>query len=168
MNAEGQILAGSFEGFLWIRVVGKGSFQNSPAMKSYIDQSQAEGSLVIVDLEACTGLDSTFMGTLTGLALRAREQNRGDLQVVNADKRNFRLLKGLGLDQIFPVRPDVGDFSAQQKQVCHALEEADRKASCQEERARHMLEAHEALGEVDEENKGRFRDVVSLLRESLD
>ena len=54
-----------------------------------------------VDLEECSGLDSTFMGTLAGLALRLRELNRGSLRILKVRPEHAKQFRDLGLDQLF-------------------------------------------------------------------
>ena len=58
---------------------------------------------IVVDLETCPTMDSTFMGTLTGIAIRLMDHPGGRLQVVNVNDRNRQLLGNLGLDLIFEV-----------------------------------------------------------------
>src|SRR2546421_8380335 len=57
----------------------------------------------IVDLQNCVMMDSTFMGTLAGVALRLKELGNGHLHVVHCGARSRELLSGLGLDQIFSI-----------------------------------------------------------------
>src|SRR3954462_7442485 len=84
---------------VWIRVEGKGTFQNSPGLKEFSRQMMDRGRRdFVVDLANCPAMDSTFMGTLAGLALRLREAGNGQLWVVNRNLRNNELLEGLGLD----------------------------------------------------------------------
>ena len=46
-------------------------FANSPTVKSLGDDYIASGGrLIVIDLETCSGIDSTFMGTLAGLSRR--------------------------------------------------------------------------------------------------
>src|SRR5450631_2319235 len=59
---------------VWIRVEGRGSFQNSPALKEFSRKLIDEGRRkFVVDLKSCLAMDSTFMGTLAGLAIRLRD-----------------------------------------------------------------------------------------------
>src|SRR5580698_4963408 len=57
----------------------------------------------VVDLKNCPVMDSTFMGTLAGVALRLREIGQGHLHVINLNERNNDLLGNLGLDQLFTM-----------------------------------------------------------------
>mgnify|MGYP003889460409 CR=1 FL=1 len=78
MTPEPPISVGVFDGFSWIRCEGKGSFLNSSILKSFADQRLAAGERsLVVDLSACTGMDSTFMGTLAGIAARLSALDEG-------------------------------------------------------------------------------------------
>ena len=54
-----------------IRIVGKGSYHNSPALKSYVTAKiDEERRDFVIDLNNCPRVDSTFVGTLMGIALQ--------------------------------------------------------------------------------------------------
>lgn len=115
---------------------------------------------LFVDLEQCPNMDSTFMGTLAAAALWMRELARGGVvHVVNASERNAESLQTLGLDLLF----DMGGTAPESRGTGVELTgEVNR-----EERARTVLEAHEALIEAEPKNRGRFKDVIEFLKENL-
>lgn len=113
----------------------------------------------VVDLAECELMDSTFMGTLAGVALRLREIGQGGLRAVNVNIRNSSLLENLGLDHLFTVETGV---------VASApvlLTEADQGKEKDAKDA--VLEAHEALIRADAQNAVKFKDVVEYLRQEL-
>jgi anti-anti-sigma factor len=88
----------------FIKVVGRGSFQNSGCLKAFYQQLLKEGvGRFVVDLDACSYLDSTFLGILLGLGLKLKEGGAGRLHILNANPRNLELLKNLGLDRLISV-----------------------------------------------------------------
>lgn len=174
MNNSSRILAADIDGTTWLRISGKGSFQNSPDLKAYTGDAIAAGGDVtfVIDLEDCTGMDSTFMGTLTGIALKLGDN--GTVHVINANTRNQQLLQNLGLDQIFELDTDGSSWKNERGTVTAMLRAAGTDAALpsaeleKSDRAQHVLEAHEALGEANEENIPRFRDVVDFFRKDLE
>src|ERR1043166_2285722 len=118
----------------------------------------------VVDLAHCIMMDSTFMGTMAGPALRLKELGRGHLHVVHCGQRSRDLLSGLGLDQIFSIYSD-GETSPE----CESLNREGNNAVDDQKRktAETMLEAHEALCEVAPENLPRFKDVLDYLKQDL-
>ena len=90
MNNNSSILFGLFDEFLWVRCSGRGSFANSPTVKSLGDDYIASGGrLIVIDLETCSGIDSTFMGTLAGLSRRLLPIG-GSVQIAS-DRKSTRL-----------------------------------------------------------------------------
>lgn len=113
----------------------------------------------VVDLEECELMDSTFMGTLAGVALRLREIGQGGLRAVNVNVRNASLFENLGLDQLFTV--ETG-HAANAPGTLRQAEEVDGENAKET-----VLEAHEALIEADAHNAVKFKDVVDYLRQEL-
>ncbi len=120
-------------------------------------------SRFVVDLGGCEMMDSTFMGMLTSISLRLREQKRGGLEVVGASVRNATLLNNLGLDQIFSVK-QAGDPSAPEVPKNLPEGSAEESVGGRAATSKEMLMAHEALAKATPENAVRFRDVLELLQ----
>ena len=166
MTTPPAILVGTTERTVWVRVEGKGSFLNSTGLKEFAKEMTNRGFRdFVVDLKNCPVMDSTFMGTLAGLALRLRELGQGRLQVVNLNDRNRDLLANLGLDQLFTIedRPlaESPAWNEQQK----VIEEGANAGKA--ERAQTMLEAHEACVKANPENATKFKDVLEYLKQDL-
>lgn len=119
----------------------------------------------VVDLNGCPVMDSTFMGTLAGIALRLREFGNGSLLVRNANERNADLLQNLGLNNLFEVE-SKGSGLAPESMVGTAPLEADHPTD-RLDQAECMIEAHEALVDADPENLARFKDVLEYLKQDL-
>jgi len=166
VSQDSSILVAELSPYLWVRVDGKGSFQNAADLKSFAFQMIATGrNRFVIDLCGCPMMDSTFMGTLVGIAIRLPEQSpQGKLTVVNANDRNAQLLENLGLTKIFPVQKDTAGFEEQARQVSSLLEATTIVDMPIEQRSKEVLKAHETLSEVSEENRERFKDVVEFLR----
>lgn len=163
VSDQSSIQVGCTEEVVWIRVDGKGSFQNSPGMKEFAREMVNRGYRnFVIDLDQCPVMDSTFMGTMAGIALRLREIGQGRLTAVNLNERNTDLLRNLGLDQIF----DIQSVGTKEAQVV-ADQPLQSGAGSKKEKARTMLEAHEALVEADQANATKFKDVLDYLKQDL-
>ena len=151
---------------VWVKVAGKGSFLNSGSFKEFaremVDRGYRE---FVVDLADCVMMDSTFMGTMAGVALRLKELGHGHLYVVHCGERSRDLLSGLGLDQIFSIYSD-GETAPEYESL--KREGAAGSAGDQKHtQASIMLEAHEALCSAAPENVPRFKDVLEYLKQDL-
>ena len=162
------IKVGKFEGFSWIRCEGKGSFLNSPAVKEFGESRIKRGEkCLVVDLEGCTGMDSTFMGTLAGLASRISEKD-GELQVADPGDRNRNSLEDLGLDFLMEIDPEEAGWKDVAEKARDLLKpKVAGMAAGTELHTRHILEAHEILSEANEGNREKFSGVLEALGEQL-
>jgi anti-sigma B factor antagonist len=159
----------------FIKVVGRGSFQNSGCLKAFYQQLLKEGvRRFVVDLDACTYLDSTFLGILLGLGLKLKEIGAGLLHILNASPRNLELLRNLGLDRLISIESTSGATGARDisKSVLNGVKEENLKEMTCETPTRAeagptILEAHVNLMEFDPRNVPKFKDVVEFLREDL-
>jgi len=148
-----------------VKVAGKGSFLNSGNLKEFTREMVNRGYReFVVDLEDCVMMDSTFMGTMAGVALRLKELGHGHLHVVHCGERSRNLLYGLGLDQIFNIHTN-GSAAPQ----CQLLEGGSANGSTPEkkETQEQMLAAHEALCKAAPQNLSKFKDVLDYLKQDL-
>lgn len=153
---------------VWVRVAGRGSFLESGSLKEFGREMVNRGYREFVfDLEKCAMMDSTFMGTMAGMALRLKELGQGRLHVIHCGQRSRDLLSGLGLDQIFDIQAK-GESAPEYKTLTNTNGETPSGAPpTKREQASTMLEAHEALCEARPENLTRFKDVLEYLKQDL-
>ena len=143
-----------------IRVEGKGSFQCSPALKEFSRKMIEEGRReFVIDLKDCPAMDSTFMGTLAGIATRIRDAGGGDLWVVNRNERNTELLSGLGLDALFSEKPAPVELNGGKAEPLHHVADKDTTRAV-------MHEAHTICVAVNPKNAEKFKDVLETLKAS--
>jgi len=166
---DNPISVGLFDGFSWIRFEGKGSFVNSPAVKAFGDERIAAGeTCLVVDLSGCSGMDSTFMGTLAGMAARLSARSAGVLQIADAGERNRRSLEDLGLDFLMEIDPLSAVWRGKLDTIRGEIKPPQPAGALgQIPQARHILEAHQILSEMGEKNAREFADVVTLLENEL-
>ncbi len=169
MTAHSPISVGIFDGFSWIRLEGKGSFLNSPGVKTFADGRIAAGErLIVVDLSACAGMDSTFMGTLAGTAARLASLDGGCLHIADPGERNRRSLEDLGLDFLMEIDPPNAVWRGSVDAIRSDLRSPNLPGTLAwAQRTKHVLEAHQTLSELNEENARGFSEVVSQLQKEL-
>ena len=159
------IAVGEVEGSKWVLIQGKGNFMSSPRLKEYVEGclESKECLEVVIDLETCPAMDSTFMGTLAGLAGRLMERE-GKLTVVGLSERNRESLVDLGLDAILEMEEENGKspWSNDLESIRDSLKTWDGTAGGAAA-AEEVLEAHRKLCEVDERNHKKFEAVLDVL-----
>lgn len=157
---------GATDGFVWVRVNGKGSFATSPQLKSYVEARLEDGEKrLVVDLEHCPAMDSTFMGTLAGIAMRVSKLAEGKMQVAGASERNRQSLEDLGLDALIEIDPDGEEWSGHLEEVRSGLEPLAEEG--EDSDAGHVLEAHRLLCEANESNLQKFATVLDVLEKEV-
>ncbi len=164
LTTQSSILVGTTGRTVSVRVEGKGSFLNSTGLKDFAKEMTNRGFREFeVDLCRCPVMDSTFMGTMAGIALRLREIGSGWLRVINLNDRNRDLLTNLGLDQLFTIAAKSAEPVAAPAEKPLEMPAVEDKTA----RAETMLAAHEACVEANPENAAKFKDVLEYLKQDL-
>lgn len=150
---------------IFIRVTGRGSFKISATLKQFIAEVSAKQpvALVVLDLAACIGLDSTFMGVLAGLAVRLK-QNGQTLELINLSEKNADLLATLGVDRVITCY----SHSHGHEMPNTASTPLAAASATKRDLAETALLAHETLVELSEENRPRFKRVIEYLKADVD
>lgn len=150
-----------------LRVVGRGTFQNSVALGQFAEavQNHNASCRFIADLVECSTMDSTFMGTLARIAIRQAEAGGGKLVICNCNENNRRLLKTLGLHHLVDLRQKAPEEAGK---ATHLLQPAATGGVGRLDHILHMIEAHEQLVDLDTQNEVRFSNVLKYLRQSLE
>jgi anti-anti-sigma regulatory factor len=161
-----------FDDCLWIRRASRGSFVNSPALKTIAEKYLARnGRLIVVDLEICPGVDSTFMGTLAGLARKMMAQS-GFLQIATPTRRTRAAMESLGLDMLLDIDPADAGWQANIDDRRAVLAQGEAREATADnmnelDRTRHVLEAHNTLRSMNHKNNEAFGYVCETLEEDL-
>lgn len=155
------------EDIVAVRVIGRGSHLNSPALQEVADRFFGINpkTRFIIDLSECETMDSTFMGSLAGITLRQRKAQSGLTVIVHTNEHNRRLLDVLGLSRVLDFTDGVGtcDIVKEDQFIEGHAPEMTRL-----QRTLHMIQAHERLVNIDTNNAVEFRGVIESLKESLD
>ncbi|MGD9611613.1 MAG: STAS domain-containing protein [Kiritimatiellia bacterium] len=164
-----QVLAATADNCTLVAVDGAATFKLATAFKQAVQAARLAGSaLVVVDLAGCRSMDSTFMGSIAGLAFALRKDDVR-LALINLSPHAAGLLKGLGLNRVLKtyaadeLPPGLGDLSL----LVQSLRPVAAEPTDSHELAALMYDAHETLARVDPQNLQRFKDVLAFLREDL-
>lgn len=153
--------------FAVVRVVGKGTFQVSMALKQFAALAQRRGKDLkfIIDMAACESMDSTFMGVIAGLAVVHQREGLPKVILVNPNEQCRRLLKNLGILGMLAVKTGESvevERAANHLSAPNEANQGDRVAQiCM------TLDAHKQLVEIDPANEIKFQAVIEYLEKSL-
>jgi len=155
------VSAGCFDQEVWIRVAGRGNFQSSGSIRKFVQAMIQRGRRqFVVDLASCDHMDSTFMGTLTGISQKLRELGQGSLLVINVTPRNVDLMENLGLNFLFGIEA-AGQIIRTPGETGVSLMQLPVDTTMEKDI---ILSAHEALIAANPANADRFHDVLEYLK----
>ena len=144
---------------VWVRVEGRGTFQNSTGLREVADQMIRRGHRqFIIDLGPCELMDSTFLGTLTEIALRLKQKGEGELGFVRASKRNLGRLASFGLGGILAA----GNYADAPPPDAPLHKVATNQS--REEKRENIITAHEALVRSNPQNAILYKDALDFLK----
>lgn len=145
----------------YLKVSGNASFACAAPVRDLLKALETESlTKIVIDLEQCEWMDSTFMGLIAMLALTGRKKN-APTEIFNASEQNTKLLKGLGLQRVLEFKTGV-------VQPGHIVTANSDAVLSRAENAQTVLDAHKTLMEVDKENVKRFDTVVKFVQKDID
>ena len=113
-------------------------------------------------------MDSTFMGTLAGLAARLSAVESGRLHIADPGERNRRSLEDLGLDFLMDIDPPSAVWRGRVDEVRGQLHAPAAIGELgRNQRSRHVLEAHQTLSTINDKNARSFAGVVGMLASEI-
>jgi anti-anti-sigma regulatory factor len=156
------------DGVVVVRVYGKGTHLQSSSLRFIFEKTRKNEPppRYVIDLDHCTTLDSTFMGTLASMALHQRRTTGSSLIVTNVQDHVRYLLETLGLRFILELRQGRDEEARRMQRG--AFKPAKSPELSAVDRIVMMIEAHENLADLDGENEIKFDGVLKSLRESLE
>ncbi|MBI5422773.1 MAG: STAS domain-containing protein [Opitutae bacterium] len=165
-TAKPVFLVNAYSDPVLVRIDGRAAFTNSGCLKDFFNEMVKQGKTrFALDFQACTSMDSTFLGVLAGAALQMRKLNPpGSLTLVRVGERNLELIRNLGLHRLATVDSGAANLSFDGS-TSQALTEAKKNEI---ESAKLVLEAHENLVSADSANAAKFQDVLAFLRSRVE
>ncbi len=145
-----------------ILIQGRASASNCGPLKQSLDEMVVTGRRqFLLDFKNCTGMDSTFLGLVAGMARRLKLAHPpGKVTLNRLEGRNLDNVRSLGLTRLVEVTQLEHDKATGINLPETRLNELDA--------ARLVLAAHENLIAVDPENIPKFKDVISLVKEEIE
>ncbi len=156
------VLAGRTGNGYCLKVKGSGTMLFSSAVHDFVTRSFANGAeSVVVDLNECTYLDSTFLGCLITLH-RQYNKNQPHRFVIAADEAKVaQLLAPARLDTILPLTTSTPQCVGECVPI--TITNSAEKAAF----AQHILECHQLLAEIPGPNQAKFAMIAQHMADEL-
>jgi anti-anti-sigma regulatory factor len=147
------------DGIAYIRAEGHVTARLCPAIKARVfgrldSPPPLEG--IGFDLSSCEYMDSTFLGLIVSFCKRLASVNGRKPILHGTNEACQGLLRTIGVLGLVELSDEA----------VPALEGMERIEGGQSATARFLLDAHDALSSLSEENRGRFAALSSVLRKA--
>lgn len=154
----GKIEVANKKGTYIIKLSGDVRLNLCSALENYLDQMflSADFKTVLVDLTDAEGVDSTTLGQLAKISIISQEKFSLVPAIISPREDIFRLLLSMGFDEVFNI---LDEMPAESKN----LDELSSEHLDEEEMREKVIEAHEVLISLNEENKQTFQELVDCL-----
>ena len=160
MTATSTFSFGLTESSVVVRVIGHATREHAPAFVNDVTDVMrcSSDQTLIVDVDDCEYLDSTFLGCLVILFKRADAQ----MSVCVSESQRDRLFSSARIDRMIPVRQP---HTVNQPAAWHSI--ADGCESDAIELGERVAEAHRCLADVEGPNAAVYREVANRLDSEL-
>ncbi len=138
-----------------IKVRGRANFEYAVPMRHFANCMSSSIELIRIEASECTFMDSTFMGVLAMIGMKAKTF-RASVEIHCMEAHVRALLKGLGVDKLFTFCNAEGSITVESwsnvlPQKKSALTTAET-----------VSEAHKTLVEADSSNAEKFENVIKF------
>jgi len=147
---------------MYARITGLANMNNCMTFQDFSTVLLESGyERVIVDLARCTGMDSTFLGVLAGMATHIEERKAPLVVIVNASPSNLETLDDVGLTSFVEVHKEAVDIPEIETY------RIDDDTVPDMDRVEFIKECHEKLICIDERNQQKFGPLIQAMAAEL-
>ena len=156
---ESDLLISRHDDIYSVKVAGRANFEYAVPLRE-LAQKLEKFKCFRVDLAECVSMDSTFMGVLSMIGLKARRV-KANVELYNANDTLKKLLHGLGVSKLFQYI-DGADPDAPAEWTKASRDQSPLTT------AQTITEAHQTLVTADSSNAARFDQVIKLAQEDVE
>ena len=161
--ANGKLLVAEKDGVHVLKFVGDVRVTLGPTIDAFLTSllETVDFKSVIIDLTETEGIDSTSLGFIAKISIGAKNLFGIVPTIVSTNEDITRILMSMGFDQVFLIIKEPMESSVQ-------LGEVPVKNVAEEDLRKKVVEAHQVLMQLNEENQNTFRDLVVALQREQD
>ena len=155
---EGSIFSALVDGSYVLKFIGDVRLTLCSSLDTHLESSLNNPDIneILIDLTQVEGIDSTSLGLIAKLSLKAKERNLPKPALVSTNQDITRILLTMGFDHVFVLMDQLPSSSQELKQLPLVQESV-------EEMQQRIISAHKVLMELNESNREAFKDLVSTL-----
>jgi anti-anti-sigma factor len=161
--ANGKLLVAETDGVHVLKFVGDVRVTLGPTIDAFLTSllETVDFKSVIIDLTETEGIDSTSLGFIAKISIGAKNSFGIIPTIVSTNEDITRILLSMGFDQVFLIIKEPMESSVQ-------MGEVPVENMAEEDLRKKVVEAHEVLMRLNEENQNTFRDLVVALQREQD
>ena len=158
MNS-GKIYAAELDNIPVLKFVGDVRVLMSSTLENYFDGLYEHDSLdaVLIDLTETRGIDSTTLGLLAKMAIKLKKMFDVQPTIVSTNANITRILQSMNFGAVTQI---VSEPLARSAAFGELTQLEDSEARIRQR----VIEAHQTLMELSEDNRLQFQDLVSVLK----
>ena len=158
MNS-GRILVATVDHVPILKFCGDVRVLMSSALDNYFSSLYQKPVLdkMIVDMTETQGIDSTALGLIAKMAIQLRNRFNVSPTIVSTNPDITRILKSMSIDLICNIVENM-DSSETQFDELNLMDETEETVR------QKVIEAHQTLMALSDENKAQFKDLISVLK----
>jgi anti-anti-sigma factor len=155
---EGRILAACHDGAYVIRLTGDVRLTLCTSIDEYFQKMYDDPGFksVWVDLCDAEGIDSITLGLLAKLALTVKDKFGFQPAIYTCDPGILRLLQSMAFQRLFDIREEECN---EEKDIAPIPSVQGSEVEVKSK----VIEAHKVLMDISDENRERFRDLMTAL-----
>jgi len=154
---ESDLLISHRDGVYFVKVSGRANFEYAVPLRE-LAMTLDDFKCVRLDMAGCLAMDSTFMGVLSMIGLKAKKVE-AKVELANASDFLKKLLRDLGVAKLF----DFVSGDTDETGYGSAVKKADLLTT-----AETVSEAHETLVKADESNAEKFDQVIAFAKQDVE
>ena len=162
MKAMGTVSIGRFADGYVLKIAGRGGVQESSTLRDYVQLClKSDGSQVILDLNDCEYLDSTFLGCIVGLHKHYGIDGSGRILVAAHQTTCDRLLAATKVDRCLDLIDEAPALVKEmQPVVTPTLTTRDM--------GQHVMDCHQLLAQLGGPDAETFARIAEQLGRELE
>ena len=151
---------GSTENFFFLKLVDRVTYNNCSGFKEFTDKILNEklAKNIVFDLNDTEHMDSTILGIMAKYGIYCLE-NFGKKAIIFSSNDNItQILYGTGFSKIFDILEINDEVKLQMEDL------PDKKISDVHQLKKILIDAHEQLVSLNEDNKLEFVEIINMLK----
>ncbi|PIE25541.1 MAG: anti-anti-sigma factor [Neptuniibacter caesariensis] len=155
---EGSIHSALIDGMYVLKFIGDVRLTLCSSLDCHIQQSLANPEVkdILIDLTQTEGMDSTSLGLIAKISIKADARNLAKPTLVSTNGNITKVLLSMGFDHIFILLDEL-PLDVKDLQQLPLVQES---AAAMQER---IIVAHRILMDLNETNREAFQDLVATL-----